>query len=43
MVAGHPDYHMPCDHTGRINWNKIVDITKASFISAWNLAIEKEY
>ena len=42
-TAGHPDYHMPGDHTGRINWNKIVDITKASFISAWNLANEKEY
>ena len=42
-TAGHPDYHMPSDHTDRINWNKIVDITKASFISAWNLANEKEY
>jgi len=42
-TAGHPDYHMPGDHTDRINWNKIVDITKASFISAWNLANEKEY
>lgn len=42
-TAGHPDYHMPGDHTDRISWNKIVDITKASFISAWNLANEKEY
>lgn len=42
-TAGHPDYHMPGDHTDRINCNKIVDITKASFISAWNLANEKEY
>ncbi len=42
-TAGHPDYHMPSDHTDRINWNKVVDITKASFISAWNLANEKEY
>ena len=42
-TAGHPDYHMPGDHTDRINWKKIVDITKASFISAWNLANEKDF
>lgn len=37
-TAGHPDYHMPGDHAERINWNKVVDITKAAFISAWRLA-----
>lgn len=42
-TAGHPDYHMPGDHADKINWDKVVDITKASFISAWNLANEKEY
>ena len=37
-TAGLPDYHMPGDHAERINWNKVVDITKAAFISAWRLA-----
>lgn len=35
---GHPDYHMPGDHTDKINWDKVVDITKASFLNLWNLA-----
>lgn len=40
---GHPDYHMPGDHTDRINWSKVVDITKASFLNVWNLANEKNF
>lgn len=40
---GHPDYHMPSDHVEKINWLKIVDITKASFLNMWNLANEKKY
>lgn len=40
---GHPDYHQPSDHADRINWAKVVDITKASFLNMWNLANEKEY
>ncbi|WP_455786920.1 M28 family metallopeptidase [Parabacteroides goldsteinii] len=40
---GHPDYHMPGDHVEKINWDKIVDITKASFLNMWNLANEKKY
>lgn len=40
---GHPDYHQPSDHTDKLNWEKIVEITKASFLNAWNLANEKEY
>jgi len=35
---GHPDYHMPGDHTEKLNWKKVVDITKASFLSMWRLA-----
>lgn len=38
---GHPDYHLPSDHTERINWNKMVDITKASFLAFWKLANEQ--
>ena len=40
---GHPDYHMPTDHSERINWNKLVDITKASFLNMWNMANEKTF
>lgn len=40
---GHPDYHQPSDHTEHINLDKVVEITKASFLNAWNLANEKEY
>lgn len=40
---GHPDYHMPGDHTAKINWNKLVDITKAAYLNLWNLANEPTY
>lgn len=40
---GHTDYHMPGDHTDKINWDKLVDITKASFLNMWNLANEKTF
>ena len=40
---GHPDYHQPSDHTDKINWNKVTDITKASFLNMWNLANKDNY
>lgn len=40
---GHPDYHKPSDEPAKINWKKLVEITKASFLNVWNLANEKEY
>lgn len=40
---GHPDYHKPSDEASKINWEKLVEITKASYLNAWNLANEKEY
>ncbi|MDH6357875.1 M20/M25/M40 family metallo-hydrolase [Parabacteroides sp. PF5-9] len=40
---GHPDYHMPTDHIEQLNWNKLINITKASFLNLWNLANEKEF
>lgn len=40
---GHPDYHQPSDHTDKINWDKLVNITKAAYLNLWNLANEKEY
>lgn len=40
---GHPDYHKPSDHSDKINWSKVVDITKASFLNMWNLANESDF
>ena len=35
---GHPDYHRPSDEPARINWDKMLDITKASFLCLWKMA-----
>lgn len=40
---GHPDYHQPGDHSDKINWNKLVEITKASFLSMWNMANKEDF
>ena len=40
---GHPDYHQPGDEASKINWAKLVDITKAAFLNLWNLANEKTF
>lgn len=40
---GHPDYHQPGDHAERINWDKVVDITKASFLNMWDMANEETF
>lgn len=40
---GHPDYHQPSDHADRLNWEKMIEITKAAFLNAWNLANENKY
>ncbi len=39
----HPDYQLPGDETEKINWLKLVDITKASFLTMWKLANESTY
>ena len=38
---GHADYHQPTDHPEYLNWNKMIEITKASFLAMWKLANEK--
>lgn len=38
QTGGHPDFHMPTDEPSRINWNKMVEITKASFLCLWKMA-----
>ncbi len=35
---GHPDYHMPGDEPQKLNWDKLVEITKASFLGFWKMA-----
>ncbi len=40
---GHSDYHQPSDHADRLNWDKIVEITKASFLNMWKMANEKSF
>lgn len=37
---GHPDYHMPGDEAKKINWEKLTEITKASFLGLWKMANE---
>ena len=34
----HPDYHQPTDHADKINYDKVVDITKIAFLNLWNMA-----
>ena len=40
---GHPDYHQPSDHADRLNWDKVVEITKAAFLNMWKMANEKSF
>lgn len=40
---GHPDYHQPSDHADKINYEKVLDITKASFLNFWNMANIKAF
>ena len=40
---GHLDYHQPSDHADKINWDKLVEITKAAYLNLWNLANLKTY
>ena len=40
---GHPDYHQPSDHADRLNWDKVVEITKASFLNMWKMANENSF
>ncbi|MDR1056537.1 MAG: M20/M25/M40 family metallo-hydrolase [Prevotellaceae bacterium] len=35
---GHPDYHKPGDHIDKINWQKLLNITKAAYLNTWFLA-----
>ena len=39
-TEGHPDYHRPSDTADKIDYEKMLDITRAAFLCAWRLANE---
>ena len=40
---GHPDYHQPGDTPEKINWEKLINITKAAYLNVLKMANEKDY
>lgn len=38
-----PYYHQVTDEPAQVNWDKLVEITKASYLNAWNMANEESY
>ena len=40
-TEGHPDYHRPSDTADKIDYDKMIDITRAAFLCAWRLANER--
>ena len=42
-TEGHPDYHRPSDSADKIDYEKLVDITRAAFLCTWRLANEESY
>lgn len=42
-TEGHPDYTRPSDTADKINYRKMTDICRASFLTGWKMANEKAY
>lgn len=42
-TEGHPDYHRPSDSAGKIDYVKMLDITRAAYLCLWRLANERSY
>lgn len=38
----HADYHKPSDHADKINYNKVVEVTKAAYLNLWRMANLKD-
>ena len=38
QTGAQPDFHLPSDEAGRINWDKMVEITKAAYLCLWKMA-----
>lgn len=39
-TEGHPDYHRPSDSADKIDYPKLLDITRAAFLCVWRMANE---
>lgn len=37
-TGGHPDYHQPSDHTEKINWDKMLNITRSAYLVLYDLS-----
>lgn len=42
-TEGHPDYTRPSDTADKIDFDKLTDICKASFLTSWRMANESRY
>ena len=42
-TEGHPDYHQPSDTADKIDYDKLLDITRAAYLCTWRLANEESY
>ena len=42
-TGGQPNYNFPSDEAQTINYPKLTDITRASYLTTWHLANEAEY
>lgn len=42
-TEGHPDYHRPSDTYDKVDYPKLLDITRAAYLCAWRLANETEF
>jgi Peptidase family M28/PA domain len=42
-AAMHPDYHLPSDEVGKINWDKMANIVRTGFLDVWELANGNSY
>ncbi len=42
-TGGQPNYNFPSDEADTVNYSKLTDITRASYLTTWHLANEAEY
>ena len=42
-TEGHPDYHRPSDTADKVNYTKLMEITRAAYLCLWRLANEASY
>ena len=43
MAAMHPDYHLPSDEVGKVNWDKMTEIIKTGYLNIYELANGNSY